>query len=198
VRRDTRGHMRRLIGVLVVAVALGVVMSLVKGAGAGARDQFGNLSTPWLAMAFLGGASYRRVGRAAGAGVLATLAALAGFYGAQSPLADFSAGSLTFLGHPGQMYDFIVAPHLPVFVGGLLSGVVLGALGTMWSARRSPLAAAAIALLFVCEPFAWIASGSAIGGSDPSRYWWIWLAEIAVGLTAMVAIVRARRAHEQA
>lgn len=185
--------MRKLTGILMVAVALGMLMSLLKGTGAGARDQLGNLSAPWLAVGFLGGACCRRTSRGAVAGVVATLAALAGFYAQQSPLAGFSSASLAFLAHPRQMYDFIVVPHRIVFIGGIASGLLFGTLGGVWTARQTKLAAGAIAALLICEPFVWLASGQALGGSDAARYAWIWVAEIVVGCGAAVAIMPSRR-----
>src|SRR5947199_7900356 len=65
--------MRRSVGYLAAAVVLGVVISLLKGTGGGARLQAGNISAPWLAIAFVAGALYKRPSRAAGAGVAATL-----------------------------------------------------------------------------------------------------------------------------
>jgi hypothetical protein len=183
---------RRLAAIILGAVALGALLSLLKGVGGGARLQFGNLSAPWLAVGFFAGVCYRRVVPSAAAGVLATVAALCGFYAEQSPLGDFSSGSLTFLGHPAQMYDFIVTPHLVVFIGGILTGVLFGALGTAWATHRSRLAPGAVALLFVCEPFGWLGSGATSGGSF-GRYWWMWSAEIALGLAAIIVILRPHR-----
>lgn len=185
-------RVRRLAAIILGAVALGALLSLLKGAGGGARLQFGNLSAPWLAVGFFAGVCYKRVGRAAAAGVLATVAALSGFYAEQSPLGDFSSGSLTFLGHPAQMYDFIVAPHLVIFIAGILTGVLFGALGAAWATNRSRLAPVAVALLFVCEPFAWLGSGATSGGSF-GHYWWMWSAEMALGLAAIIVILRRHR-----
>lgn len=181
------------LGLLAAALALGVVMSLLKGAGGGARLQAGNISAPWLAIGFFAGALYRRPSRAAGAGLVATLAALVGFYAQQSPLADLDRGSLRFLSDPAQMYGFIVTPHLIVFVGGVLTGLVFGAFGSAWAAHRSRRAAAALALCFVLEPFAWIAFGVA-GGRRTSHTWLVWTGEIAVGvIIATGALLRRSR-----
>ncbi len=185
--------MRRLAAIIIGAVALGSLLSLLKGAGGGARLQFGNLSAPWLAVGFCAGICYARVGRAASAGALATIAALSGFYAEQSPLGDFSSGSLTFLDHPAQVYDFIVTPHRVIFIGGILTGVLFGALGAAWATHRSRLTPAAVALLFVCEPFAWLGSG-ATSGSSFGHYWWMWSGEIALGVAAIMVILRSHRA----
>ncbi|MFL5863840.1 MAG: DUF6518 family protein [Solirubrobacteraceae bacterium] len=183
--------MRRLVVTVVGAAVVGVLLSVLKGTGGGARLQFGNLSAPWLAVGFVAGTGHVRAGRAAAAGVVATVAALAGFYGQQSPLWGLSSDSLAFLGHPAQIYDFIVAPHRVVFIGATITGALFGVLGNFWAAHRSRRTLAAVALLFVCEPFAWLASGAA---SDSSfrHYWWLWLAEMALGLAAIVLILRPR------
>jgi len=107
-------------------------------------------------------------------------------------LGDFSSRSLTFLGHPAQMFDFIVTPHLVIFIGGILTGVLFGALGTAWATHRSRVAAGAVALLFVCEPLAWLGSGATSGGSF-GHYWWMWSAEVALGLVAIIVLLRPRR-----
>lgn len=181
---------RKLFGLFAAALALGFVMSLLKGSGGGVRLQAGNISAPWLAIAFVAGAFYRQASRAAGAGLMATLAALLGFYAQQSPLADLNRGSLRFLGDPSGMYRFIVAPHLVVFVGGMVTGLMFGAFGSAWAARRSRRAAAAIALCFVLEPFAWVSFGVLAGRHDFPQVWWLWLGEIAIGVTAMLAAWR--------
>jgi hypothetical protein len=183
-------RMRKPVGLLAAALALGVFISLLKGTGGGARLQAGNISAPWLAIAFVAGALYKRPSRAAGAGLAATLAALVGFYAQQSPLADLGRGSLRFLGNPPQMYRFIVTPHLIIFVGAVVTGLVFGAFGSAWAGRRSRRAAAAIALCFVLEPFAWVAFGAAVGRRVFAPTWWLWISEIAVGLIALSAVLR--------
>jgi hypothetical protein len=111
------------VGLVAAALALGIVMSLLKGTGGGTRLQAGNISAPWLAIGFIAGALCRRPSQAAAAGLMATLAALVGFYAQQSPLADLDSASLRFLSNPQQVYRFIVTPHLIVFLGGVLSGL---------------------------------------------------------------------------
>lgn len=185
--------MRKPIGLLAAALALGVVMSLLKGTGGGTRLQAGNISAPWLAIGFVAGALYSRPSRAACAGLMATLAALVGFYAQQSPLADLDSASVRFLSDPPQMYRFIVTPHLIVFVGGVLTGLVFGAFGSAWAARRSRAAAAAIALCFVLEPFAWLAFGAAVRRPTFPHTWLLWLGEIAVGMIAIAALLRRSR-----
>jgi hypothetical protein len=81
------------VGLLAAALALGVVMSVLKRTGGEARLQAGNISAPWLAIGFVAGAFCNRPSRAGGAGLMATMAALVGFYAQQSPLADLDSAS---------------------------------------------------------------------------------------------------------
>lgn len=186
-------RIRKPVGLLAAALAFGVVMSVLKGTGGGVRLQAGNISAPWLAIAFVAGALYTQPGRAAGAGLTATLAALLGFYAEQSPLADLDFGTVRFLEDPLQMYRFIVTPHLIVFVGGLLTGLLFGRLGGAWAARRSRRAAAAIAACFLLEPFVWVAFGAAVGHHMFPSHWWLWLCEIAVGMLVLPTLLRRDR-----
>jgi hypothetical protein len=79
---------RKLPIAVLLALCFGVVMAVMKGEGIGARDALGNLSAPWLLVAFIGGACPRRVCWAPLGGLAATIAALAGFYAAESRLLD--------------------------------------------------------------------------------------------------------------
>jgi len=187
--------MRSFISLTAAALALGAAMSLLKGTGGGIRLQAGNLSAPWLAIAFVAGAFYERPNWAAGAGLVATMAALVGFNAQQSLLADLDHGSLHFLGNPSEMYRFIVTPHLIVFVGGVISGVAFGLFGSAWAAHRSRRAAATVALCFVLEPLAWVAFGVATGRETSSHIWWLWPSEVSVGMIAILVLLRRSRAE---
>jgi hypothetical protein len=193
--RSMSRSVHRLALIVLAGLAFGALMSLIKGSGGGAHLQFGNLSAPWLLVAFLAGARYHRIAAAATVGLIATFAALIGFYGEQSPLADFSASSLRFLEDPGKMYAFIVTPHTVVYLGGVVTGLVFGALGAAWSARRSRLALALVALMILGEPFAWISTASTIGTGrvgSITGYWWMWIGEIALGVALLAAALRQR------
>jgi hypothetical protein len=186
-----------LVAIGLAAVAVGAAMSLLKGTGGGARLQLGNLSAPWLLIAFLAGSRYRRVGTAAAAGVFATFAALVGFYGEQSPLVDLSAASIRFIENPGQVVAFVGTAHEIVYLGGLVTGLLFGSLGWVWRTCRSRWALGAVAVMFVAEPVALVGTGAMIGGSHAvSSYWWIWLGEIALGIALLAASIRPRRVKD--
>jgi hypothetical protein len=174
---------RRLATVVLAAICFGVVMAAIKGQGSGARDALGNISAPWLLVAFVGGASSRRARSAPLAGLAVTLAALAGFYAAESRLLDLGTHTwlvdlqLTF--RAGRVY----------LLEALLSGPIFGALGGLWAKRRSALAAGVLAAMFVCEPLVvWLyqrsqSPGLSSGGSGLlTHYPWMWASEILVGI----------------
>jgi hypothetical protein len=182
-----------------MAAACGALLAAVKGQGGGVRLAFGNISAPWLLAAFLAGARVPRARVAAALGVLATFAALLGFYAEQSPLSDLNAQTVSFLGDPMQALRFIVGAHAVYFLGGGVSGVAFGALGGLWARSRAPLAARAVACMFVAEPLAWLALAAARGGGSAfvTDHVWLWLAEVAVGIAGLVFVMHSevRRSH---
>lgn len=172
---------RRFALVLMVALALGVTWSIMKGNGAGVRDAVGNLSAPWLLLPFVAGAlvAKGRPATGAGVGLFVTLAALAGFYVANAFVLDLGP-------HP-----LLVDVRLAVVAGkryfalALLSGPAFGALGGWWQRHRSTSMAVLVTSLLVCEPLVWIAVASWF----PARsYPGVLAGEAAVGLFACVAV----------
>jgi hypothetical protein len=176
-----------------MAAAFGALLAAVKGEGGGVRLAFGNVSAPWLLVAFLAGARVPRAGRAAALGVLATFAALVGFYAEPSPLLGLDARSLSFLGDPAQVFRFIVATHTAIFLGGAISGAAFGALGGLWARQRTPIAPRVMAAMFIAEPFAWLAFAALRGGGVGfmTHEAWLWVAEVALGLAGLLAATRA-------
>src|SRR5262245_976099 len=87
--QESSGGLRRMIAVLGLAAAFGMTSAWVKGNGGGVRDAIGNISAVWLPP-FLAAAAAgaRRLTTAALAGLAATLAALCGFYFADSFVLD--------------------------------------------------------------------------------------------------------------
>src|ERR1700730_10168715 len=136
----------RVIGIIVAAAVLGALLSLLKGDGGGSRLVLGNLSAPWLLIPFLAGRQYSRPWAAALVGLMATLAALTGFYLQQSPLWELDSRSLSFAGDPAFVWRFVVDAHAVYFLAGLVTAPTFGLLGWLSAARRSRTAAAAMAL----------------------------------------------------
>jgi hypothetical protein len=124
---------RRLLTVLGAAAAFGVLAGLFKGNDTGLRDGIGNLSAPWLLVAFLPALRSRSVARGAVVGLLSTLVALLGFYAA---LTMVLAGHLGGGGYGRELIVETRANRI-YFLAGLLTGPVLGAVGA-WIGRRHP------------------------------------------------------------
>jgi hypothetical protein len=128
------------------------------------------MSAPWLLLPFAFGLTQTRPRRAMLLGLVATMAALAGYFTLMwSPL-------------EGAKSSEILA-HLPTWLrtqqtniaGGLVTGPLFGLLGQRWRVARSWASAALIAGAFCLEPLARWASGRLWG---PSLVWKI---EVASG-----------------
>jgi hypothetical protein len=135
------------------ALAFGVAMAVMHGSQGGVRATIGNLSAPWLLVAFGAGAAFgsRGVWRGAASGLLVTASAFCAFY-------VTNIWVLGIFGH-GAIGDFWFALSTGAFYIrlGLLSGPVMGALGALWRRRRSMGIGLAAAGLLVFEPLAWFA-----------------------------------------
>ena len=138
---------RRAMVVLLSAFLFGAVAALFKGQGSGVRAVLGNMSAPWLTVAFLAGTRSRswRVGGALG--LAATLMALSGFY-----LAFALSADLGHHGFAGDLYLTLGTGNSRYFLAGLVSGPAFGAIGTWWNAHRSARASIGIGLLLLGEP----------------------------------------------
>ena len=183
---------RRFAVIIASCIAFGMLMAWIKGNGAGLSDAVGNISALWLLLPFLTGAAARSRHVLIGAlsGLLATVAALAGFYFAESFVLD--------LGQHSWLTDLSLTMGTVVYYAerGLVTGPVFGALGFWWRQHRSVTAAAAIAAVFVLEPLAWWAYGLQAGGGTAypvPGYPVLWLGEIAIGIACFVVLRRAAR-----
>jgi hypothetical protein len=178
--------------VLGLAAAFGVTSAVVKGNGSGLRDAIGNISAVWLLLPFLAGAAggTRRPATAALAGLAATLAALCGFYFAESFVLDLGP-------HPwltDLALTMTTVQHYAEFA--LLSGPIFGALGFGWRQRSSLMAAGLLGAAFVLEPGAWWLYARQVGGGTAypvPGYPALWLGEIAVGIAVFALLVRIAR-----
>ncbi|HEX6931204.1 MAG TPA: DUF6518 family protein [Streptosporangiaceae bacterium] len=183
---------RRFAFILAISVVFGIVMAWIKGNGAGLSDAVGNVSALWLLLPFLAGASAPggRVTLGALYGLIATLAALTGFYFAESFVLD--------LGPHSWLTDLSLTMGAVVYYAerGLVTGPVFGALGLWWRGRGSVVAAGLIAAVFVLEPAAWWLYGLQIGGGAAypvPGYPALWLTEIAMGAAGFVLLRRLAR-----
>ena len=118
---------------LLFAALFGVAAGLFKGNDAGLRGGIGNLSAPWLLVALFPALHCRSVMRGALLGLASTLVALAGFY---ATLTAVLAGQLGGGGHFSQLLVEVGANRI-YFLGGIVTGPILGALGA-WIGRHRP------------------------------------------------------------
>jgi hypothetical protein len=146
--------------VLVAAFAFGVLAAWAKGQNTGgvaevsqARNALGNLSTPWLLVAFFAGMQSPQIGRGAAVGLVATLFALAGFY-LLSTLVE-NLGGHGFIGD----LRLELSGNRAYFEGGVITGPIFGALGAWW--RRRPTARTSLLAggLLIAEPLVMLALG---------------------------------------
>ena len=186
------GAVGRLALIVALSVAFGAVMAWIKGNGPGVSDAVGNISALWLALPFAAGAAAatRRMAVGALCGLVATLAALTGFYFAESFVLD--------LGQHSWLTDLSLTMGTTLYYAerGLVTGPVFGALGHWWRQRRSVAAAALIAAVFVLEPLAWWIYGIRIGGGAAypvPGYPALWLGEVAIGVAGFSFLTRSRR-----
>jgi len=150
----------RLGAVLLAAFAFGVLAAWAKGQNTDGvaqvsqlRNVLGNLSTPWLLVAFFAGMQSPRLGRGALFGLVATLCALAGFY-LLSTLVE-NLGGHGFIGD----LRLELSGNRAYFEGGVVTGPIFGALGSWW--RRRPTARTSLLAggLLIAEPLVMLALG---------------------------------------
>jgi hypothetical protein len=146
-----------------VAFAFGLVAAWAKGQNTDGmaqvsqvRSALGNLSTPWLLVAFFAGVQCPTPRRGAIVGLAATLFALAGFY-LLSTLVE-NLGGHGFIGD----LRLELSGNRAYFEGGVITGPIFGALGAwqqQW--RRRPTARASLLAggLLIAEPLVMLALG---------------------------------------
>lgn len=165
-------------------------MAVVKGQSGGVRDVIGNLSAPWIVLPFIAGTRVRRPWHGALVGVIATMAALLGFYVAEAAILDLGV-------HPWYEDLRLTAGSINVYEKcGVFTGAAYGAFGALWAARQRSLAAFAVVLAFLAEPFiVYLLQRSGIwGGGILLDYPGVWLCEVAIGVGLATAFtVRYRR-----
>ena len=124
---------RRMLTVLMAAAAFGVLAGAFKGNETGLRAGMGNLSAPWLLVAFLPALRCRTGLRGAVVGLLSTFVALVGFY---ATLTIVLSGHL---GGGGYLRELVIEGQANriYFLAGLVTGPLFGAAGA-WIGRRHP------------------------------------------------------------
>jgi len=128
------------------------------------------LSAPWLLVPFAAGRLQRAPRRAIVAGLLVTLAALAGYFAMTlSPLEGVHFRWADLWG--------LIASNRLNEVGGFVAGPAFGWLGYRWRVCRSWVAAGAVACALCLEPVVVAAARRSAGRSDL-----VWGVEVLAGL----------------
>lgn len=141
----------RLARLLVAAFVFGGLAAWAKGPGgvhaiSEVRSSLGNLSTPWLLVAFVAGTGFSRLRSAALAGLVATTVALISFYLLISLVQDLGAH-----GFVGDL-RLEISANRGYIQGGIVTGPLFGALGAWWRQSRTLHASALAGALLMAEP----------------------------------------------
>jgi hypothetical protein len=186
----------RVFLVLVGAFAFGVLAAWAKGQNTDGlstisqvRSDLGNLSTPWLLVAFIAGTRSRRSGSGALLGFLATMSALLGFYLLTSLVVDLGGHGI-----PDNIGRELWANRV-YLASGVLSGPLFGALGAWWQRTRSLHASVVAGALLIGEPIVLAATGvlfpaTAVGLNAISVA--VYASELALGLVVLL-VARSRQ-----
>jgi hypothetical protein len=183
---------------------VGYLIAVIVGLGFGAADQYlgtirfdpwawtvSGMSAPWLVLPFVVGMTQGRARRAIALGLVATVAALVGYFAmTYSPMESVPASQ--FL---DGFVTIVRTGYNPLWIaGGLVIGPLCGFLGNRWRVARSWVSAALVTCALCFEPLA----RGVVGTLSPHPN--VWAAEVAIGAAAAavfaVVIATSRRARE--
>ena len=149
------------------------------------------MSAPWLLLPFVFGWTQTRPRRAMLLGLVATMAALAGYFAMMwSPVEGVSMNQF-LAGWPA-----LVSSQQMNISGGLVTGPLFGLLGQRWRVNRSWASAVLVAGAFCLEPPARWVSGRLFQSVL------VWEAEVAIGIGLAVlflvaGVIRSREGTQQ-
>jgi uncharacterized membrane protein (UPF0136 family) len=148
------------------------------------------VSAPWLVLPFLIGTTERRSRRAMALGLVATVAALLGYFAMTYSPMEIHPWSLgRFASGMGAVAS---SGYNPAYLlGGIVFGPLFGWLGQRWRVRRAWFSAVAVAGVLCLEPLARLATGQI-----PYQAHAVWVVEVAIGTIAAASflVVSRRRA----
>jgi hypothetical protein len=169
------------------------VVAILVGLAFGAGDQYlgtihslnalgpwavsiSQMAALWVLLPFLFGCSQRRPREAAFVGLVATAAALLGYWAMTvSPMEGVALRSA-----PSAAASWL-GGNVGWWVAGAITGPLFGYLGHRWRWDGSWVGPALLSAVFLLEPVVRRASDRLIGPS------WVWVAELAVGAGLVVA-----------
>lgn len=142
------------------SLAFGLLAAWAKGTGGGhglpeARSVLGNLSMPWVLLAFVAGTRFAKLRSGVLVGFAATMVALTGFYVYSSIVQDLGGH-----GFVGDLRLELTA-NRGYLEGGVVTGPLFGALGAWWQSRRRLSASVVAGVLLMAEPLVLVLLGSA-------------------------------------
>jgi hypothetical protein len=178
-----------LASLVLAALAFGAAIAVIKGQDVGFRDALGNMSAPWVLVPFVVGMRARSLWRGALLGLTVTLLALLGFYVAEAAVLDLGS-------HPWWV-DLQLTMKWNLYDSwGIVSGLLYGSLGALWSARRSLVAGVAVGVAFLGEPVvAFLLAHAGIWDAELLHYTWLWVAEVIAGMAAVACVLTLRQPH---
>jgi hypothetical protein len=191
---------RRVAAVLLLAGCFGAAAGILKGDDAGLRGAIGNLSAPWLLVAFLPALPCRTTWRGGVMGLASTVVALSGFYVA---LTVVLAGHL---GGGGHLRELLVeaGANRVYFLAGMVTGPLFGAAGAWVGRRRPGLAMPLVGGLLAAEIVA-VALAQGRQLAPPPLYfvwgvdsWTPYIGECLLGLAIIATTVARRRSRAAA
>ena len=152
----------QLVRIVAAAFAFGLLAAWAKGQNSDGvrafsqlRSDLGNVSTPWLLVPFVAGTRCLRIRAAALVGLLATTAALVGFYLLTTAVVDLGGHGIV-----GDLRLEFWGNHV-YFEAGLLSGPIFGGLGGWWRQTRTIPASIVAGILLMAEPLVLLLGGVA-------------------------------------
>lgn len=179
-------YIRKVLMTLIISVLFGVIMQTFKGNTLGIRNAIGNLSAPWLLLAYLSGrfVGQRKILLSAGIGFAASMVALVGFY-ASDPL-------VWNLGHQGFLGNMLLTLEAgrPWFLLAFVSGPVFGTLAAFKRSHQSNVIMGGVSTLIILEPFAHVIYNNLTKLQMFPSSVTVWAAEFLVGAIIAGGIIK--------
>jgi hypothetical protein len=183
----------RLVLVALAGAAFGKGISLIPAPETQQVFWVANLSSPWLVLSFLAGFSQRSLRWAAGAGIVADVSCVMGFY-AQFLSLDpqrfdlpRSAPLLNVAIVSTSDWLVFIAPWVLFAIG---AGLLYGSAGYWWARTRSLIAVAMVTVPFLIEPLLWRIR---LGYFQAPAV--LWISEVSLGVLAFAVMARASSAR---